>query len=204
MRPAAIGPALGLVIGLFACPCAQAQSAWDLVFREQLDWTSREHRRILSRDLVDRVVLLESNLPEMSERDHQWVDEIEARIERLGDDATSSQRGRLYLSRQYQHRALLDHLRRMREELGCVRSATVLDAEMVCWSKVAVELLDGERIDVAIETLRDHRMIPRPREMPLGTLNPSIWYAEFGRGIVEYLLLPYLATNAATDENAND
>ncbi len=183
---------ISLIIGLIACSLTHAQSAWDLVFREQLDWTSRAHRLTLSRDLLDRITLLESNLPTLSERDVQWVTQLEARIERLGDDATSSQRGRLYLSRQYQHRTLLEHTQRMRDELGCVQSATTTHDEMLCWGRVAVELLDGERIDVAIETLRDHRMIPRPREMPLKTLNPSIWYGEFGRGIVEYLLLPYL------------
>ncbi|MCY4041861.1 MAG: hypothetical protein OXF72_11500 [Gammaproteobacteria bacterium] len=194
---------VALIAALIACSLAHAQSAWDLVFREQLDWTSREHRLILSRDLLDRVTLLESNLPTMSERDVQWVEQLEARIERLGDDATSSQRGRLYLSRQYQHRALLEHTQRMRDELGCVQAAAAMHDEMLCWGQVAVELLDGERIDVAIETLRDHRMIPRPREMPVGTLNPSIWYGEFGRGIVEYLLLPYLASQNHRDEGAN-
>ena len=191
---------ISLILALINCPGASAQTAWDLVFREQLDWTSREHRLILSRDLTDRVALLESNLPEMSERDHQWVDQLEARIERLGDDATSSQRGRLYLSRQYQHRALLEHMQRMRDELECVRSATDMADEMLCWGQVAVELLDGERIDVAIETLRDHRMIPRPRETPFKALNPSIWYGEFGRGIVEYLLLPYLASKESKSD----
>ena len=196
--------AVSLIFGLIVCAGASAQTAWDLVFREQLDWTSREHRLILSRDLIDRVALLESNLPEMSERDHQRVDQLEARIERLGDDATSSQRGRLFLSREYQHRTLLEHLQHLRRELACVQSATDLNAEMTCWGRVAVELLDGERIDVAIETLRDHRMIPRPREMPLTTLNPSIWYAEFGRGIVEYLLLPYIGSDSTTRAERNE
>ncbi len=195
--------AISLIAGLIASPCSFAQSAWDLVFRQQLDWTSRAHRSILAQDLTSRVALLESNLPDMSERDREWVERLEQRIERLGDDATSSERGKLYLSRQYQHRALLAHTDQVKRELSCVQNATDIHQEMICWGQVSVQLLDGDRIDVALETLRDHRMIPRPREMPFQTLNPSLWYSEFGRGIVEYLLVPYLQSQSGADESAN-
>lgn len=196
--------AICMIAGLIASPLSVAQSAWDLVFREQLDWTSREHRLILARDLTERILLLESNLPEMSEKDREWVEKRERRIERLGDDATSSERGKLYLSRQYQHRTLLEHMDRVKRELACVRNATDLNQEMLCWGRVSIELLDGDRIDVALETLRDHRMVPRPRDMPFKTLNPSLWYSEFGRGIVEYLLVPFLESKAGADESPND
>lgn len=196
--------AISLIAGLIASPLAFAQSAWDLVFREQLDWTSREHRLILARDLTDRILLLEANLPEMSERDREWVENLEQRIEQLGDDTTSSERGKLYLSRQYQHRTLLEHTESVKRDLACVRDATDLQQEMICWGQVSVQLLDGDRIDVALETLRDHRMIPRPREMPFVTLNPSLWYSEFGRGIVEYLLVPYLESGAGASEGSDD
>ncbi len=194
--------AISLIAGLIASPLSLAQSAWDLVFREQLEWTSRDHRLILARDLTDRISLLESRLPEMSARDREWVEKLEQRIERLGDGANSSQRGKLYLSRQYQHRTLLGHMGRVKRELACVQGATDLHQEMICWGQVSVQLLDGDRIGVALETLRDHRMIPRPREMPFKTLNPSLWYSEFGRGIVEYLLVPYLESRS--DESPND
>lgn len=196
--------AVSLIAGLIASPLSLAQSAWDLVFREQLDWTSREHRLILARDLADRISLLESTLPELSEKDHAWLKKLEQRIERLGDNNASSERGKLYLSRQYQHRTLLAHMKVVKRELDCVRGATKLPEEMLCWGEVSVQLLDGDRIGVALETLRDHRMIPRPREMPFTTLNPSLWYSEFGRGIVEYLLVPYLESRLGSDEGAND
>ena len=193
--------AIGLIAGLIACPWAFAQSAWDLVFREQLDWTNREHRLILARDLAHRVSLLEAILPEMSERDLDKLNSLEARIERFGDDASSSERGKLFLSKQYQHRALLQHTEQMQQQLDCVQSSTDLDHEIICWGRVGVLLLDGDRIGVALETLRDYRVVPRSREMPVKAQHPALWYAEFGRGIVEYLLVPYLENQSGGDES---
>lgn len=196
--------AIGLIAGLIASPLAIAQSAWDLVFREQLDWTNRSHRLTLARDLVYRISLLEANLPELSDRDRAWIDTLEARIERLGDDASSSERGKLYLSRQYQLRALLQHVEGVKQELACIRGEQPLELEITCWSRLSVLLLDGDRIGVALETLRDYRMVPRSREMPVKAQHPSLWYSDFGRGIVEYLLVPYLEEQSDGDESPDD
>ncbi len=202
MRCATIGWVAGLFLGCLVSPLVLAQSAWDLVFRDQLDWTNREHRLILARDLTDRISLLESTLPEFDDRARAWVENLEQRIERLGDDAASSERGKLYLSHQYQHRALLGHMEQLQRELACTRQANALSREMVCWGRVAVYLLDGDRIGVALGTLRDRRLMPRSREVPFKAHDPVLWYAEFGRGIVEYLLVPYLASRAESDEPA--
>lgn len=196
--------AVGLIAGLIASPFAISQSAWDLVFREQLDWTDRAHRLTLARDLVDRISLLEANLPELPDKDRVWIENLEAKIDRLGGDASSRERGELYLSRQYQQRALLQHVDAVKAELACIRVAQPLDREMPCWSRLSVLLLDGDRIGVALETLRDYRMVPRSRDMPVKAQHPSLWYADYGRGIVEYLLVPYLEAHSQRDERPDD
>jgi hypothetical protein len=185
---------------LFVQAPAQAQSvsAWDLVHPTKFDWEIRTHRRRIAQDLISRVGLLAAVVPEQSVEQQQQLEQTAAALDALGDGATPRQRSRLYLSRAYQHRRLLDLLANTLAALDCVKTSTDLREEMHCWSQASVLLMDEETMDVALTVLRSARMVPRDEDMPVKAQDPKVWYGEYGRGIVRYIVKPFLQSLAET------
>ena len=48
------------------------------------------------------------------------------------------------------------------------------------------------RLDLALSMLRRARLIPKDGHMPVTAQDPEVWYGEYGRGILQYILIPYL------------
>ena len=175
-------------------------SAWELIYPTRFDWQIRTHRQRVAEDLVARVSLLSAVVPEQSAEQQRQLKEITDTLAALGDEASPRQRSRLYLSRAYQHRRLLDMLSDTLGALNCVQSSERIAEEMYCWSQVSTLLMDEETIDVALSVLRTARMVPRDEDMPVKAQDPKVWYGEYGRGIVRYILKPYLQSLA--EENS--
>lgn len=189
--------ALLVVATLLQSPVqAQTVSAWELVHPTRFDWEIRSHRIRVAADLVSRVGLLAAVVPAQSDLQAQQLENITAALDALGDEATPRQRSKLYLSRAYQHRRLLDLLADTLSALDCVRVVEDINKEMHCWSEVSVMLMDEETVDIALTVLRSARMIPRDRDMPVKAQDPKIWYAEYGRGIVQHIIKPFLRARA--------
>jgi hypothetical protein len=174
-------------------------SAWDLVHPNRFDWQIKVHRQRVAADLISRVGVLAAIVPEQSAEQQRQLGETEAAIEALGDAASPRQRSRLYLSRAYQHRRMLDLLSATLKALDCVRAAEEISTEMYCWAQVSGSLMEEETMDVALTVLRNARMIPRDEDMPVKAQDPKIWYGEYGRGIVRHIVTPYLRKLSASD-----
>ena len=71
---------------------------------------------------------------------------------------------------------------------------------MLCWAEVSVYLMDEETVDIALTVLRSARMIPRDEDMPVKAQDPKVWYGEYGKGIVRYILKPYLRSLSSENE----
>ncbi len=179
---------------------AQSVSAWDLVHPTRFDWEIRSHRHRVAQDLISRVRLLAAVVPDQSREQQQQLKDTAAALEALGNDATPRQRSRLYLSRAFQHRRLLDMLANTLAALNCVRTSKDINKEMLCWTEASVFLMDEATVDIALTVLRSARMIPRDEDMPVKAQDPKVWYGEYGRGIVRYIVKPYL--RALSNENA--
>jgi len=175
---------------------AQSASAWDLVHPTRFDWQSRAQRHAIAGDLIARVGLLAGVVPAQTDEQAQQLKEAAAALEGLGDEATPRQRSKLYLSRSYQHRRLLDLLADTLSALHCVQNEKDINKEMHCWAMASVLLMDEETVDIALSVLRSARMIPRDEDMPVKAQDPKIWYGEYGRGIVRHIITPYLQTLA--------
>ncbi len=185
-----------LVVLLAAASAAEVPSAWDLVHPGPFDAADREQRRQLATDLLRRVELLADVVPSQSPREAARLQAEADALERLGDAATAQRRARLFLSRAYQQRQALDLLEGTVQALRCARDAESVSREMVCWARTSAHLLQEDRLSLALGVLRDRRLVPRERDMPVPARNPSIWYGEYGRGILNLVLIPYLEARA--------
>ena len=195
---------LSLVIVLFGALLqaplqAQTVSAWELVHPTRFDWENRAQRQRIAEDLVSRVGLLAAVVPDQSAAQAQQLKATAAALDSLGEDATPRQRSRLYLSRAYQHRRLLDMLSDTLGALQCVQTSRDINAEMHCWSEVSVYLMDEETVHHSLTVLRSARMIPRDEDMPVKAQDPKVWYGEYGRGIVRHIVKPFLKSLAEKD-----
>jgi hypothetical protein len=191
---------LALLLTLQVPVRAQSVSAWDLVHPTGFDWQIKSHRQLVAKDLGFRVRLLAAVVPAQSEEQRQQLKATVATLDALGDEATPRQRSNLYLSRAFQHRRLLDLLANTLTSLSCTRAAQDINKEMLCWSEVSVYLMDEETVDIALTVLRSARMIPRDEDMPVKAQDPKVWYGEYGRGIVRYIIKPYLRALSSENE----
>lgn len=170
--------------------------AWELISPTHLDWRERSHRRAIAEDLLVRLNLLADVIPPLSPQQEAQVANEMAELQRMDPDADTRRRSRLYMSRRYQHFRLLELLEDTRRNLQCVIAAARVSEEMRCWSLASVNFGDEAKLDLALSMLRSARLIPKDGAMPVKAQDPSVWYGEYGRGILKHILTPYLAEQA--------
>ncbi len=173
--------------------------AWELIHPQSFDWRATSQRRAVAQDLSRRLNLLASVVPPQSPEQRDRVLAEMAELDRLGMEASPRRRGRLYISRGYQHFHLLELIDETRSDLDCILAATDIRKEMHCWSLAARHFGDEARLDLALAMLRRARLIPRDEQMPVTAQDPEVWYGEYGRGILQHILIPYLADAALSD-----
>ena len=184
-----------LAVTLVAPPArsAEAIDAWQLVHHDRLDWQLRQHRVAVAKDLAARVRILADIVPAQSEKKAQAV--LERRTEVARADARA--RSRFYLSNDYQHWVLIDRLTAIQSSLDCVVEAREIAVEMACWADVSLAFAKENDIAIALDRLREARMMMREEKVPVKAKDPRIWYADFSRGILAHILTPYLKAQSA-------
>ena len=170
--------------------------AWELIHPKSFDWRDTTHRRAVAKDLSRRLNLLASVVPPQASEQRARVLKELAELDRLGAEAPPRRRGRLYISRGYQHLRLLELIEETRADLDCIVEASDIRVEMHCWSLAARQFGDEARLDLALSMLRRARLIPKDDQMPVTAQDPEVWYGEYGRGILQHILIPYLAALA--------
>ena len=178
-----------------ALPAPQAQpgaSAWDLVHPTGFAWEDKTSRAQLAGDLLGRVQILSAVIPPMEPSELEKLRSEQAKLAALGDDASPRRRGRLYLSKRFQHQSLLELVDQTLGALSCAANSRLMASEMACWAAASALLLEEDRLDLGLNILREARMIPRDEDMPVTAQDPVVWYGEYGRGILNFILIPYL------------
>ena len=189
-----------VVVAVFlplAAPASQTPSAWDLVHPRGFDWQDRDARAHLADDLLGRIQMLAAVIPPISANDLERVRREQAELDALGDAAPPRRLSRHYLSRRYQHSVVLELLENTQGALGCAARSERITAEMACWARASAYLLQEERLDLGLNVLRQARMLPRDEDMPVKAQDPVVWYGEYGRGVLNHILIPYLESRAA-------
>ena len=197
-----------MVAAAFAMASADVAAArvdaWELISPAHFDWRDRGHRHAIAEDLLVRLNLLADVIPPLSPRQEAQVANEIAELQRMDPDADTRRRSRLYMSRRYQHFRLLELIDNTRRNLQCVTAAARVSEEMRCWSLASVNFGDEAKLDLALSMLRRARMIPKDGAMPVKAQDPSVWYGEYGRGILKHILTPYLAEQAIREGARKD
>ena len=192
-----------LLAALLPAAPAAAADAWELIHPKMFDWRQAEQRQAVARDLVRRLDLLAAVVPEQSPQERGDLVRKMAELQGMAAGESSERRSRLYISRQYQHFRLLELIGEVRTSLDCILAAERLAQdqrlaqEMHCWSLASLHFGDETTLSLALPMLRNARLIPKERNMPVMAKGPALWYAEYGRGILRHILAPYLACAAA-------
>ena len=171
---------------------AFAATAWDLVYAQDFDASSRTQRRDVARDLSTRIGVLINRMPEQRPKELARLQKKEASIK----DASDRERSAFYESAAYQHWYLARMLNKVTRDLHCAATQESIAAEMLCWSRVALQLSDEERIRFAVRRLQDSRRLDKDKNLPVHAQDPDVWYVTYGRGILEHIVIPYLETQA--------
>ena len=185
-----------LVAAASATSTAAAVNAWELIHPRAFDWQEAAHRTAIAKDLLRRLNLLASVVPPQSPQQQALVLDEMAALDELGTEAPPRRRSRLFMSRGYQHYRLLELIEETRGDLECILAAADIREEMHCWSLAAQHFGDETRLDLALSMLRSARLIPKDGQMPVTAQDPEVWYGEYGRGILQYIVVPYLADAA--------
>ncbi len=185
-----------LVLGLLMSGSVFGEQAWALLGADTDAALNQGERRQVAEDLGSRLEVLRSKVPLQSPADRTSVEE---RLAKLGDIALASERrGRFFLSLDYQHYQLAQLLDGASEQLRCIREATKESIELTCWSRLAQIYLAEERLGIGLSTLRAARLLPRDDKMPTSAQDPTVWYTEFGRGILRRIITPWLDAHSTT------
>ena len=197
---------IAAVLGTAASSACTASTvnAWELIHPRTFDWQQAAHRTAIAKDLLRRLNLLASVVPVQSPEQKALVLLEMETLEKLGTEAPPRRRSRLFMSRGYQHYRLLELIEETRTDLDCVLAATDIREEMHCWGLAAQHFGDEQRLDLALSMLRSARLIPKDGQMPVTAQDPEVWYGEYGRGILQFIVVPYLADAAARAEPVTD
>jgi hypothetical protein len=169
-----------------------AATAWDLVYAQEFDSSSRTQRRDVAADLSRRIGVLINQMPEQRPRELARLRNKEDNIA----EANNRERSAFYESTAYQHRFLAQLLTKIVQDLHCAATEQSVSAEMACWSRVALRLSDEERIRFAVRRLQDARRLDKDKHLPVHAQDPDVWYVTYGRGILEHIVIPHLEAEA--------
>lgn len=180
-----------VIVLLLSSHVSRAAEAWSLLGLDSDAPLTRIERISIANDLASRLETLRRHVP-MQKPDA--AEGVRSRLDTL-DDMTlaSEQRGRFFLSLDYQHYQLLELLDGARAELECIRTTGSEALEHTCWARLATIYLSEERLELGIGTLRAARLLPKDDDMPRPAQDPRVWYGEFGRGILRRVLTPWLS-----------
>ena len=192
------GLSIALLTVCALSPAVWSATAWDLISPKNFDSQSRNERLAIARDLRNRVKQFAALIEPQSPAELQELERDEARLA-ANPKSSNRDRAELQLSVAYQQRKLVAALDAMTNALDCVVDTQRIATEMSCWATTSLLLSDEESLRLALSTLRNHRRLPRNKDLPALVRSPEVWYATYGRGILEFILVPYLRRAAAAE-----
>lgn len=184
------------ICAAIAAENAWTASAWDLIAPSELNAESKVHRDAVAQDLKQRLSLLIDLLSEPNPQELQRLERDELRLASGSGDARD--KTALQLSVTYQHRGLVLRMRAIERSLDCVVESKQIATEMYCWAQTSLLLGDEESLRLALGTLRSAKRLPSNKDLPALVRSPEVWYTTYARGILEFIITPYLERVAAT------
>lgn len=196
---------LGLVMAALLSAPALALDA-SAVLGGAFSSESRSDRAAIARDLHAQVKKLLAYLPTPKPQDVLWVNTELAARERLWREgqieAGNARSHQLHLSVEFAHIRLYNSLSAISDSLACAASASVsIGREMKCWATAAHLLTDQHSLEASIERSLESGRLAK-EAINSGLLNElnrgfhGMKMLEYGRGIQQYIVIPYLERQA--------
>ncbi len=188
---------LSLVLFLSATFPVQAADQSDLI-NGHFDATSKKERNKIARDLSAEVQMLAQYLSSPKPQDSAWVKQELAAINQLGQsEAAVSRRVQLVKSPEFQYEQLYTALTSIQNALTCAANpSNSLSKEMMCWDVAGFLLTDNNVFNDSIPILFKAGHLPRDDMIGDKSLGFGFFYAIKGRGIQQFVVIPYLIGQA--------
>lgn len=185
-----------LTIGLIH-PIVSFSSDEPSLILGNFDAKSKQARVDIAKDTLNHVRALADFLPTQKMTEIEWIEKEKAEINKLNDaNATSSRLIQLLRSPEINHQKLSGLLKAITDALECVASPNVnIKIEMLCWSVASFHMTDSGTLNDVILFLIDSGRLPDNIVQQAGLSDVTgigSEYNWFGRGMQEYILIPYL------------
>ena len=162
------------------------------------DATSRKVRVEIAGSLLKRIDKLAQYLQTPSPSETRWLQDEQEKIAKLAGKSHDARLVKLVESPEFQSKKLYTILNNASSALKCIQTPKVeLQREMLCWSVASLNLTDTTHINEAIRILRNKEKLPKDisklADLSGESVGNGAFYNWFGRGIHEYIVIPYLA-----------
>jgi hypothetical protein len=161
------------------------------------DTFSRKSRKEIAIDLKKEVNDLLFQVPIQNPDDLAWLESEKREIDQIENSQKNKSLDRTVAyvgSKQFQHRQLRSLLINTSEALSCILEANIsIKREMMCWTVASSNLMEKGRFSDSISTLRKHGILPKKVD---SSFEEDYWYQVYGKGIIDYIVLPYLRSQS--------
>lgn len=157
----------------------------------KFDAASRAARSHVARDLLTAVNSFADFVPTPKPSDVAWVDAENAALSKISDRTASFNRmAQFYESAEFQNVQLYNVLQSVKSSLACVLDPNVaaVRREVYCWASASLLLSNKSIYSEGIRVLRQSNKLP---DNP-ATSTADVLFSGLGRGIQQYIVLPYL------------
>lgn len=160
------------------------------------DANSRKERVEIAKDILSKIELLDSYLPNPKPSEVAWIKEERAAMYKLQGDAFEERFKKLSLSPEYTHQYLKEHLAETKTHLECIINDKVnLESEILCWERVSLDLSERNAFDSSIMILKIDGRLPKDIAKKACFFNKKgfSWiYDLYAWGIHMSIIIPYL------------
>lgn len=161
------------------------------------DAFSRKSRKEIAIDLNKKINDLLFQVPIQNPDDLAWLESEKREIDRIENNQKNMPLDRTvaYIgSKQFQHRQIRSLLVNTSEAITCILEANVnIKREMMCWTVASSNLIEKGKLFDSISILRKHGVLPKKADT---SLEEDYWFPVYGKGIIDYVVLPYLRSQS--------
>jgi hypothetical protein len=193
---------LSIMLFFFFVTIAESADTTDLVDGKNVQWKSREYRIALAESIKSILLTFDVGIPNLSPEQNEWITKERSRIDSIKDnDIRVRETGILADSNAFRIERAKKGISQELTNIEYIKNPkTSLSSEMVCWAVLSLNLQDEMVFDSIQQLQKDGRIILQTTKgSSLITdskyLEWGYWPENFGEGILEYIVIPYLVEN---------
>ncbi len=181
-----------------SCPASEFSNLTGGLIDGKAATFDQSQRKALAKHLYDVFKSLDNAVPAPKPSEQEWVDSERRAVASTEDNEVKGKRfAKLSESVEFQQANIKSRARSIMDSLSCVTQTDQIGKEIYCWSMASFYLTDQPTFDDAIAILKKGKRIYITDnlwilDLPKPLLGYGWFYHEWGRGIQEYFVIPYL------------